>query len=41
MLKRKIISKLEDWKKETRYKYKIVNTNDVIKEDSVRVIQAI
>lgn len=30
-----------DWKKETRYKYKIVNTNDVIKEDSVRVIQAI
>lgn len=30
-----------DWKKETRYKYKIVNTNNVIKEDSVRVIQAI
>ena len=30
-----------DWKKETRYKYKIVNTNDIIKEDSIRVIQAI
>ena len=30
-----------DWKKETRYKYKIVNTNDIMKEDSVRVIQAI
>lgn len=30
-----------DWKKVTKYKYKIVNTNDVIKEDSVRVIEAI
>lgn len=30
-----------DWKKETRYKYKIVNTNDIIKEDSIRVIEAI
>lgn len=30
-----------DWKKETRYKYKIVNTNDVIKEDSVRIIESI
>lgn len=30
-----------DWKKETRYKYKIVNTNDIMKEDSIRVIQAI
>lgn len=30
-----------DWKKETKYKYKIVNTNDIMKEDSIRVIQAI
>lgn len=30
-----------DWKKETRYKYKIVNTNDIMKEDSIRVIQEI
>ena len=30
-----------DWKKETIYKYKIVNTNDIMKEDSIRVIQAI
>lgn len=30
-----------DWKKETRYKYKIVNTNDIMKEDSIRVIQTI
>ena len=30
-----------DWKKETRYKYKIVNTNDIMKEDSIRIIQAI
>ena len=30
-----------DWKKEIRYKYKIVNTNDIMKEDSIRVIQAI
>lgn len=30
-----------DWKKETRYKYKIMNTNDIMKEDSIRVIQAI
>ena len=30
-----------DWKKETRYKYKIVNTNDIMKEDSIRVIEAI
>ena len=30
-----------DWKKETRYKYKIVNTNDIMKEDSIKVIQAI
>lgn len=28
-----------DFKKVTRYKYNIVNTNDLIKEDSVRVIQ--
>ena len=30
-----------DWKKEIRYKYKIVNTNNIMKEDSIRVIQAI
>ena len=30
-----------DWKKETKYKYKIVNTNDIMKEDSIRVIQSI
>lgn len=30
-----------DWKKEIIYKYKIVNTNDIMKEDSIRVIQAI
>ena len=30
-----------DRQKETRYKYKIVNTNDIMKEDSIRVIQAI
>lgn len=30
-----------DWKKVIKYKYKIVNTNDVIKEDSVRVIESI
>lgn len=28
-----------DWKKVTKYKYEIVNTNDLIKEDSVRVIE--
>lgn len=30
-----------DWKKIQHYKYKIVNTNDLIKEDSVRVIESI
>lgn len=30
-----------DWKKVTKNKYKIVNTNDLIKEDSVRVIESI
>lgn len=30
-----------DWKKKYSYKYKIVNSNDLIKEDSVRVIEAI
>ena len=30
-----------DWKKVTKYKYEIVNTNDLIKEDSVRVIETI
>lgn len=30
-----------DWKKIQRYKYKIVNTNDLIKEDSVKVIESI
>ena len=30
-----------DWKKVTKYKNEIVNTNDLIKEDSVRVIETI
>lgn len=30
-----------DWKKVTKYKYEIVNTNDLIKEDSVRVIETV
>ena len=30
-----------DWKKVVKNKYKIVNTNDLIKEDSVRVIESI
>lgn len=30
-----------DWKKEYKYRYKIHNSNDVIKEDSLRVIEAI
>lgn len=30
-----------DWKKVTKYKYEIINTNDLIKEDSVRVIETI
>ena len=30
-----------DWKKITKYKYKIVNTNNLIKEDSVRIIENI
>ncbi len=30
-----------DWKKTTRYKYKIENSNDLLKEDSVRIIEAI
>lgn len=39
--KKKFIKRLFtlDFKKVTKYKYKIVNTNDLIKEDSVRVIQ--
>lgn len=28
-----------DFKKQTRYKYNIVNTNDLLKEDSIRVIE--
>ena len=28
-----------DWKKVTKYKYKIVNSNELIKEDSVRIIE--
>lgn len=28
-----------DWKKVTKYKYKIVNTNELIKEDEVRIIE--
>ena len=30
-----------DWKKKQVYKYKIHNTNDLLKEDSVRVIESI
>lgn len=30
-----------DWKKITRYKYKIHNTNDLVKEDSIRIIESI
>lgn len=30
-----------DWKKKDVYKYKINNTNDLLKEDSVRIIEAI
>ena len=30
-----------DWKKKDVYKYKIHNTNDLLKEDSVRIIEAI
>ena len=30
-----------DWKKITKYKYKIVNTNELIKEDSIRIIESI
>lgn len=30
-----------DWKKKYLYKYKIHNTNDLLKEDSVRVIESI
>lgn len=30
-----------DWKKKDVYKYKIHNTNDILKEDSVRIIEAI
>lgn len=30
-----------DWKKVNKYKYKIINTNDLIKTDSVRVIEII
>ena len=30
-----------DWKKKDVYKYKIYNTNDLLKEDSVRIIEAI
>lgn len=28
-----------DWKKITKYKYKIINSNDLIKTDSVRVVE--
>lgn len=28
-----------DWKKVTKYKYKIINTNELIKEDEVRIIE--
>lgn len=30
-----------DWKKKDVYKYKIRNTNDMLKEDSIRIIEAI
>lgn len=30
-----------DWKKKDVYKYKIRNTNDILKEDSTRIIEAI
>ena len=30
-----------DWKKKDVYKYKIHNTNDILKEDSIRIIEAI
>ena len=30
-----------DWKKTTKYKYNIVNTNDVIQTDGVRVVETI
>ena len=30
-----------DWKKKDVYKYKIRNTNDTLKEDSIRIIEAI
>lgn len=30
-----------DFKKQMKYKYKIINTNDIIQEDSVRVIESI
>ena len=30
-----------DWKKVTEYKYEIINTNDLIKTDSVRVVEIV
>ena len=30
-----------DWKKKDVYKYKIRNTNDILKEDSIRIIESI
>ena len=30
-----------DWKKKDVYKYKIHNTNDLLKEDSIKIIEAI
>ena len=30
-----------DWKKKDVYKYKIYNTNDLLKEDSIKIIEAI
>lgn len=30
-----------DWKKKDVYKYRIHNTNDILKEDSIRIIEAI
>lgn len=29
-----------DWKKKTKYKYQIVNTNDILQTDNVRIIES-
>ena len=30
-----------DWKKETKYKYEIVNTNDLLNTENVRIVESI